>query len=376
MAEPIVGVYRNTHGRPSEPFIRDQAGALRRHTPMMLGRDAVPRTRAHVNALREHSTARYVGFRAGLRSAAMPFLRDQSVALVHAHFGADAAGIAPAVRAAALPLVVTLHGYDVTRPTSWFLRSARPALMRYGVERSRFLARQDIEFVAVSRYVADRAVTLGADPARVRVIPTGVDTARLLPSTLPDAARIVHVARLVEVKGTVDLIDALPVVRRSVPTASLDIVGDGPLRAALEARAGYHGLADAVRFHGPLTHEATLAVVGAARVACTPSITVDGGAQEALGQVVLEAMALGRPVVATRTGGLVEIVDDGRTGLLVSERSPVDLAEGLVAALDAGATGFADGLARAARHDAEFRFDLHRQASIVEDVYDHVRGPS
>lgn len=152
-------------------------------------------------------------------------------------------------------------------------------------------------------------------PARVRA-------ALGIPATAP---LIVTAGRLERQKGLVYLLDALAQIRVELPAARCLIVGDGPLRSSLEARAASLGLGDAVHFAGWRTDVAQL--VQASDVFCLPSLW------ESFGLVLVEAMALGKPIVASGVDGVPEVVAAGETGLLVPPGSPSALAAALLAVL-------------------------------------------
>ena len=221
--------------------------------------------------------------------------------------------------------------------------------------------------IAVSRYSRDLAVGLGARPARVTVIEPGVD-----PPTLPRADRcdgplLVTVARLTDrYKGHDVVLDALRLIRERVPDACWVVVGDGPLRSELEARAAQLGVRDAVRFVGAVSDAERDAWLDRAHVFVMPSRLPPGGAGgEGFGIVYLEAGVHGLPVVAGAVAGALEAVVHGETGLLVDPQSPRAVAEAVSALLDdrdrAARLGAA-GEARAA--ELSWSYMAHR----IEDV--------
>jgi len=371
MTNPSVGVFRHSQGRLSEQFIEGQAHALERYRPVLLSRDDVRTAGSQVRSFRSSYPVLSLAYRAGWRGAVGQFLADAGVDVLHAHFGVEGAFVREAARARQLPLVVTLHGYDVLLSDRALRRSGKPAFLAYSVWRRNLFADRNVRFIAVSEFLASRAAEHGLDPARVEVIPTGIDTSALKPTALPEEHRIVHVARLVDFKGTEDLISAFDLVRRQLPSATLDIVGEGPLRGHLEAQCRALGLQHSVTFHGALPHAQTIGFIERARVLCLPSRSVKNGGTEGLGQVSLEAMALGRVVVASATGGIPEVISDEKDGLLVPERSAGALAQALVRALDGDSIV---ELAMHGRRKVEERFDVRRQAALVEKVYDKALG--
>jgi glycosyltransferase involved in cell wall biosynthesis len=168
------------------------------------------------------------------------------------------------------------------------------------------------------------------------------------------------VARLEPEKGHATLLEAWPAVVRACPEAYLLVVGEGSLREALEAQARELRIAHRVVFAG--RRDDIPAVTAALDVAVLPSY------REAQGLTVLEAMALGRPVVASDVGGIPEMIENGRTGLLV----PPHDADGLAAAITRLLRDhpYADMLARAGQGLVRDRFCVERMVHSIEEIYD------
>jgi len=164
------------------------------------------------------------------------------------------------------------------------------------------------------------------------VIPYGATVEVHEPVTTRAAAenrpRILFVGRLIERKGLPYLIEAMAELRQHLP-ATLDVVGTGRQRAALEQLATECGVADAVRFAGRVGDRELAQLYAASDVFVLPSIVDRRGDTEGLGVVLLEAMSYGRPVVATNVGGIPDIVRHEQTGLLVPQKDPHALAEAL-----------------------------------------------
>ena len=185
------------------------------------------------------------------------------------------------------------------------------------------------------------------DPERIRrATPVDVRARCGLPT---DAVLVLAVGALVPPKGHEHLLAALPRVIARVPRAHLVVAGEGPLRAALEAQARALGCADRVRLPGAI--DDLPGWFAAADVVAMPSV------QEGLGTSLLDAMAAGRPVVASSTGGIPEVVRDGVDGRLVPPADPVALADALAEVLLDPARAGAWGRAGSARVDAEFRVE-------------------
>lgn len=241
--------------------------------------------------------------------------------IVHAHTGEDLAVLPTAWLAAVhydCPLVVTLH--SSLRHTVHG-RSARAAVLRLlgGPMERRALAAADAVIV-LTPSAARRLRADGVPADRVHVIPSGFDPALFMvgrPDPFPDVPhpRIAYVGRLAPQKGVAVLLEAFA---RCRATASLLIVGDGPQRSMLERRA--RALRGEVRFTGFIPHVDVPAVLRHADVLVLPSV------YEELGSVLVEAMAVGLPVVAGRVGGVPDLVRDGRNGLLVPPGDPAAFA--------------------------------------------------
>ena len=186
------------------------------------------------------------------------------------------------------------------------------------------LCRAD-RILAGSDYTAGLVRELGVDPRRITVTRYGTDPSRFRPRDatalrerleLGRRPVLLTIARLVERKGIQSVLDALPAVRQAVPDVAYVVVGDGPERARLEARARALGVADAVRFVGPVGDDELPVWYSLGDVFVMPSRS-EAPDVEGFGIVYLEAGACERPVVALRSGGVPDAVADGVSGLLV-----------------------------------------------------------
>lgn len=279
-------------------------------------------------------------------AAAGRWARERRAVLLHGHGLRWTPLFAAASVAAGLPLVITLHNLvpRLSLPLGILLRAA--------FRRARFV-------IAVSQAVADSARTVVGDPGRLVVIPNGVDMARFAEKTLPaqNAARValsldldapvaVCVARLSPEKEVGTFLEAAALTLTRMPEARFLVAGDGPLRAALDHQVRILGLQKKARLLG--MREDVPLLLAASDVLCLPS------REEGLGIAALEAMAAGLPVVATRVGGLPEVVAEGETGLLVPARDPAALAAALESLLTNPTRARALGTAGRARAAAYF----------------------
>jgi glycosyltransferase involved in cell wall biosynthesis len=298
-----------------------------------------------------------------LRSAVSERLRETRYDAVHVHWVVpNAALILDIVRAHAAPLVVSLHGSDV------FLAERFPP--------ARALARRALRgagaVTACSGDLRARAVRLGAAPERIRTVPYGVDATAFAP-TLPSAGLrrrfgvaegavlVLALGRLVEKKGFASLVAAAA----QVPELHVVIAGAGDLRHDLEEQA--RSLGAPVTFAGALDRADAAAALAAADVVAVPSVVDRAGNVDGLPNSLLEALASGRAVVATRVAGIPDVVEDGVNGVLV----PPDDAGALAAALRGLAADpqARDRLGREARRRALGSLSWRSAGRAFEECY-------
>ena len=355
---PIVIIFRTPVFNASETFVHGHASALVRYQPLIVG-----------GLLKGHVPRALAG-RVLIRPT-LAQLRAFRPTLVHAHFGTDGLRALPLAQALGVPLVTTLHGYEVHRSRAALLGSGRLSWMRYALLRRRLQMAGDL-FLAVSEALRDRALAQGFPADRTVTHYNGIDLDRFRPGDGRAGATILHVGRLVEKKGTAVLLRAFATIRTDHPAARLAIVGDGPLRPRLQALAGALGIAEAVDFLGALDPEAVAAHMRRATLLAAPSLTARDGDAEGLPQTIVEAMASGLPVVGTHHSGIGEAVADGESGFLVPEGEHEPLASRLADLLgDPVMRGQQGAKGRAI---AEAKFDAVRQARLVEARYDALSG--
>ncbi len=274
---------------------------------------------------------------------------------LHAHFASLAGRMAwVASRLTGVPYTLTTHAKDI------YHSSVDPQWLR------RICADAD-RVVAISRFNENHlARVLAGTGARVDLQYNALELDRFPftpPAPVGDTLRVAAVGRLVEKKGFAHLIDAAGLLVGQGRRLDVRIAGAGDLADDLSAQIIAAGLEGTVRLVGPQPQDRIRELVAWADVFAAPCIPGEDGNIDGLPTVVLEAMALGTPVVATAVTGLPEVVENGRTGVLLA---PCDV-EGLAGAL----AGFADGLhpatdfADAARALIEERFDSRIQARTL-----------
>jgi teichuronic acid biosynthesis glycosyltransferase TuaC len=223
-----------------------------------------------------------------------------------------------------VPCVVKLHGSDIN------LNAKEPGprrMIAWSLPRA-------AKVVAVSRALADEVVALGVPRDRVALVMNGVDAELFHPRDraaarteldLPAGPLALYVGNLKEEKGVLELGEAWKLVTRELPEATLVVVGGGPLQGALEAIVG--PLGDRVRMVGPRPLETIPTWMAAADLLVLPSRA------EGTPNVVLEALASGRRVVASAVGGIPDLITSDELGTLVPPRAPDALAAAIVRSL-------------------------------------------
>jgi glycosyltransferase involved in cell wall biosynthesis len=214
--------------------------------------------------------------------------------------------------------------------------------------------------IGISSALTMRAIKLGA--THTATIPNGVDFSHLakVPRRGKSANRVVTVARLSPEKGLPFLIEAIKIVRHSIAQAELFLVGGGALEAHLKARTRELGLQDIVHFLDAKPNLEAMIEVAQSAVFVLPSLG------EGLGIVLLEAQALGVPVIGTNVGGIPDVIEHEQSGLLVPPSDPKALAEAMTRVLSD--QGLAGRLAATAASRL-VKFDWDKIAAQYAEVY-------
>lgn len=376
-----VIIFRNDLLLRSETFIKEQARFLVDWKPLLIGydrvKDGLDLGELEVKVI-PGAAAKTMG-RYGLRlrqllgrphPATVAVLRESGAGLIHAHFGTDATDIWPSVKAAGLPMVVTLHGYDINIHR-WWWEAGHGGLHRRAYPRRllEMAHESGVHFVAVSQAIKRRAIEYGIPEDKISVCYIGVDTERFNLGGLPldqRSKRTLFVGRMVEKKAPLLLIRAFAEVRKQAPDAELVMIGDGPLLKDAQQLAQV--LDVPVEFMGAQGTDVVLAQLHQARVFCLPSITAESGDAEGFGLVILEAQASGVPVVTSALGGAAEGVLDGRTGHVIEEHNMHAMTQGLLGFIGAG-----DALVAASAAAMQYvhtRFDIRDCTSCLERIFD------
>jgi glycosyltransferase involved in cell wall biosynthesis len=263
-------------------------------------------------------------------------------------------------------LIVTFYGADAT-VTAKSARFTSVAGWTFH-QRARWLKEEPALIIAVSQFIKRTLVARGYPENKIVAHYYGVDTAKFRANRAVAREPVVlFVGRLAEKKGVEYLLRAMGQVQKTLPHLHLVIVGDGPLRSELEL------LSRQLRrctFLGMQSHTVVKNWMNRASVLVAPSVTAASGDSEGLPTVIVEAQAMGLPVIATDHAGNTEAITDGQTGLIAAERD-VDTLAKHIQLLSSNNELWAR-LSENARRQTERIFDLCKQTRILESLYDDV----
>jgi colanic acid/amylovoran biosynthesis glycosyltransferase len=365
-------IFRERILAPSETFILEQAKPLRRYRPILVGlrrttpslHHALPEVmlRNSDSVIDKFAASAFRKFPVGAKF--FKRLQAEDPAIIHAHFAVDAVQAMAIAKKLDLPLIVSLHGFDITSSDDALKASFSG---RHFVGHKEQLFEQASAFICVSQFLRRIAVDAGFPESKVHVHYTGVDCQRLRPVDVQrDPNLILFVGRLVEKKGCSHLLRAMSLVQKSNPQARLEIIGDGPLRATLEMLA--RELAIRVTFRGTQSPDDVLRSMSRARILCNPSVKALSGDMEGFGMVFAEAQAVCTPVVSYAHAAIPEVVSHGNTGLLCPEGDIETLAGALnILLTDHELWG---RMHKQARGWVLENFDIARQTTKLEMLYD------
>jgi glycosyltransferase involved in cell wall biosynthesis len=292
--------------------------------------------------------------------------------VVHAHWvipnGVAAAFVTKLIQK---PLVISLHGSDI------FFAVRKPLLGKV----AGWTLAQASGVTACSAALAAHALHLGAHAEKVYLLPWGADPARFTGQRAAartalgldqDAPIILSLGRLVKKKGLFVLVEALSAVFARVPDAQCVIAGDGPELDPLRKQAAALGIADRIHFLGATPWDQTPTLYAACDLFVAPSIHDENGNVDGLPTTVLEAMAAGRPVVASQVAGMELVVRPWENGILTREGDVVALSDALTLLLVQ--PELRRPMGQASRRAVEERYNWGVVAAQFEHIYRQAQG--
>ncbi|MEI6491413.1 MAG: glycosyltransferase [Verrucomicrobiota bacterium] len=291
-------------------------------------------------------------------------LRSSEAALLHIFFGNVAIHTIPLIRRGGVPAVISFHGSDVTGQIATPAFAAARREMFGGVRL----------VLCRSQQLAERVAALGCEASKLRIMRTVLPPIVRVPHSPPADGRwhLVQASRLVPKKGIATALRAFAAFLKIHPQAKFTIAGEGPLEADLRALTSSLGISGSVEFRGFLSQAALTELYASAHIFLHPSETV-GGDVEGIPNSLLEAMASGLPSVVTDHGGIPEVIRNGITGVLCSERDWLGLSRSLLLLAEDPAL-----YARLSLSGADFvsgEFSAAKQIANIENLYREAVAP-
>lgn len=348
-----VLVYRRKYLQRSETFIYEQLIGHVRVKPVVLTRSKP------INRNQFPYSPIYVKKRLGNMTA---WLKKKQIKLIHARFGTAGVEMVGIARKAGVPLLTSFHGFDATKQ----VKSSKPYRRKL-----RRLFRKGEAFTAVSNHMKQRLIKLGCSGKKITLLRSGIDLHKFpyVPQQLiyNDQFRILSVGRLTEKKGMDTLIRAFAHVRKKYPNARLLIVGEGEEKAKLKRIIRQKKLKGYVKLAGALPHAQVQQELRRCHLFVIGCKTAKNGDQEGIPNVLMEAMATGRPVISTRHSGIPELIKHDQTGFLVPERSPAKLGRMIVKVMREQEKW--PVIVAEARQKVVEQHDITKQRRKLEDLY-------
>jgi glycosyltransferase involved in cell wall biosynthesis len=362
--------------RLSQTFVLNELLALQRQdvpvTVVALRRSDEPLARA--DELRapvcylDELTTESSGDSGAQVAAIAPLVSTCGITHIHAHFATRAATVARQVSAlTGVPFSFTAHAHDIFHS----------AIDGVALARTISAARFVITVSEYNRRYLTALLNQHGQRGRVLRLYNGVDLSTLQPigSAAPDL--IVGVGRLIAKKGFAELVDAMRLLRAEGRRVRCAIVGEGEERADLERRIAAASLDDVVQLLGARPPADAARIMASASVFALPCVVGPDGDRDGMPTVLVEAMALGTPVISTPVAGISELVEHERTGLLAAERDGASLAHAIARLLDD--RELRERLCSAALTHVRAHFDLHTNVACLkryftdsaEDLWDY-----
>ena len=389
--KPTVIIYRDQLIPYSETFIPAQVENLSEYTGFYVGSTSFSSAAAMIPPQRSIVLGNVVSspgvWKTIYKLTGFPHpnwlkkLQDLSPTLIHAHFGLDGLLALPLAKKLKIPLLVTFHGYYATakieeEPGKNIVSYASDYLNRRGqffrelYGRNRHCLFEEADgFIAVSEFIRSQLIKNGCPESKIRVHYIGIDTEKFTPN--PEIKKepiVLFVGRFVEKKGCEYLIKAMAQVQTTFPEVELVLIGDGPLRSELEELAKKS--LRSYRFLGVQPSTTVKEWMGRSLLLCAPSVTTEKGETEGLPIVILEAMAMGLPVVSSLHAGIPEAVVSGETGFLATEKKWQAIAEHISTLVKN--SQLRENFAVAGRKLAVEKFNLQSNTQKLEVIYNEL----
>ena len=378
---PVAACYLATFLKPEMLHVYRQITALRRYQPVVFTQKREnpdqfpfqpirlhpkPRTHALRRLWQKQILRRPITIYQSEARALHAGLHACNASLLHVYFGHIGVHLLPLLESAHLPVLISFHGADAS------VDMERPS-HRIRMQRALSLATL---LLARSESLAAHLVQLGADPSKIRLHRAGIPLQQIpfqTPTPPTDGKwRCLQACRLIQKKGLPTTLRAFAEFSRSFPLAHLTLAGDGPAESTLRTLAAELGISSQITFTGFIPQDQLGQIRSQSHLFLHPSERGPDGDEEGVPNSMLEAMAGGLPILATRHGGIAEAVEHGVSGLLVAERDSHGLASAMLQL--AGNPSLYRSLSAAGRDRVLQQFSLQAQAANLEAAYDEARN--
>lgn len=371
--KPVILVFRDWLLPASETFIYNQTECLAKYTPWYLGtyREKnglpLPEDRTIIVGDGRLGWIKAISFiLRGPSRSLLKRLRALEPVLLQAHFGPDAVRALPIAKALSIPMCVYYHGYDATTLPEYMARSYKGRQYLKNMDK---IKSETSMFFTDSDFIRNKLIEQGFPNDRVFTHYIGLDLSQFVPGEDKEPI-VLFVGRLVEKKGCEYLIRAMAKVQIEMPETRLVIIGDGPLLKPLKTLT--ISLNVSCEFIGWKTPEQVRDWMKRAMVFSVPSVTAPSGDSEGLPTVLVEAQAMGLPVVSFISNGIPEAVEDKKTGFLFPEKDVDNLAQAILRLLRD--PELRKKMGEEGRKRVELLFDIRKQTSKLEEYYDKICG--
>lgn len=365
-----IAIYRNQLFKNSESFITNQADGINNYEVVYFGRKLLGDSDGRNFFSLNNNGGIIDKFSESLNAVALstlPFNKFPFVDLIHAHFAIDAMYALQLSKKRNIPLITTLHGFDVTVDKMKFLKSMSPSKVNY-ILRGGLLKREGNVFLCVSDFIKKQAILAGFPENKLLVHYMGINNTDYdLGNDVKKHRYFIHVARLVEKKGTLNIISAIKSISNRLNGYKVLIVGNGPLYLDIKNKIQALGLEKHIEMLGEVKHSEVMNLIASSSVMLAPSITAKSGDSEGLPTVILEAAAKGVPTIGTYHAGIPEVIINEKTGLLVPENDIDALAEKILFFINNESEISKYG--NSAREHVRANFDSKKQTELLELIY-------
>jgi len=292
-------------------------------------------------------------------------IRKNKLALIHSHFGPNGIKMLPVKQKFNIPLITTFHGYDASKllHNKKYLRDLK-ILFKHGDY-----------FIAVSKSMREKLISLGCPEIKIITHYIGVPLEQFpfkqwTPPLSGDAFKFIQVSNFVEKKGHIYTIKAFKEVHSEFPETILIFIGDGPLKKQTEKLTHDLNLLDSVHFLGRKNEIEVSKLMHRTHAFVHHSVTSKEGDQEGIPTVIMEAMAVGLPIITTNHSGIPELVKYNKNGFLIEEK---DIG-GMASAMRKLLTNYdlAKNLSREGYNIVRQDFNMKKQNRKLEQIYNYI----